>query len=280
MKRLSSAASALLLHGVRSCATSAPMTDEPLNTDARRGEWMQAMQAKYGDGAYQLFRPLYRDLVDEMRREANTSPPTPNEGWTVEINDAANLVIARREANVADKTGRVVAYTNIRMANPPKLHQGMYMADFFAVEVLVERNGVIMHFSTCAIERQMHMRNVRVHAADALGPGTDLMALDADALWSKHNLLYDGPCLSHLEVDMLSELHEVMMDHHVDMSFVLWMADWTNFAEHVSATRWMLGLMDAVIPEGRRGGEEDFLTEEEMTELSSPVVEFTASRDE
>ncbi|CUG90007.1 Hypothetical protein, putative [Bodo saltans] len=287
MKRLSTAFPSLVLHGVRACSSTSTAVElppqaldgEPLNTNARRGEWVQAMQEKYGEGAFQLFRPLYRDLVDEMRREANTAPPTPKKGWSVALDDKVNLVVARREANAAEKTGRVVAYTNIKMANPPKLHQGMYMADFFPVEALVERNGVIMHFSSCAIDRRLHLRNVRAYAVDALGPGTDIMSLDANVLWSTHNLLYDGPCLWHLEVDMLNEMYELMMDHAVDMDFVLWMGDWATYAEHVAATRWMLGLMDAVIPEDRRGGEEDFLLEEEMEELSNPPPDYTSSRD-
>lgn len=250
----------------------------PPNTAESRSEWVRAMQEKYGEGTFNLFRPLYRDLVDEVRREAQTKPPAPHKGWSVEVSNEQNVIVARKAENTEERTGRVLAYTHIKVGNPPKLHQGLLFVDFFPVEVLVERNGVVLHFSTCAIEGQMHLRNVRVHKSDALGVDTHLLDVNPATLWARHNLLYDGPCLWHIETDMQSELHEIMMDHGVDMQVVLWLAEWAHFAEHAAAVRWMLGLMEAVLPEGRRGGEDDFLTVEEMEELSKPAEEWLAAR--
>ncbi|CCW61175.1 unnamed protein product [Phytomonas sp. EM1] len=39
--------------------------------------WARAMAEYYGPGNYQLFRPLYKDLCDEIRNEFGTKPPPP-----------------------------------------------------------------------------------------------------------------------------------------------------------------------------------------------------------
>ncbi|CCD18150.1 hypothetical protein, conserved (fragment), partial [Trypanosoma vivax Y486] len=123
--------------------------------------WSRAMEAKYGAGTYKLFRPLYKDLADEMRREALTKPPPPMDGWVARHDEAENLAVFSRAGDEGARTGRVVAYCPIVMGNPPKLNDLLHAVDWFPVEALVERNGVVLHFSVAASEGGMHMRNVR-----------------------------------------------------------------------------------------------------------------------
>lgn len=67
----------------RLCVTTAGALTVPhrrLSTEeivSEEQQWTAAMADKYGAGNYQLFRPLYKDLCDEIRREYYTKPPPP-----------------------------------------------------------------------------------------------------------------------------------------------------------------------------------------------------------
>ncbi|RNF24889.1 uncharacterized protein Tco025E_02502 [Trypanosoma conorhini] len=236
--------------------------------------WTQAMEGKYGPGTYRLFRALYKDLADEMRREAGARPPPPVDGWTVRHDAATNLAVFERAADAAARTGRVVAYSPIEVANPPRLNALLYFLDWFPVEVLVSRNGVVVHFSMAANEGGMHMRNVRAYRETA-----QLLATTDDATWVRRHLHYDGPCLWHLELDVQNELYDVMQDHGVTLDWMRWAAGWVYYLEHVAYLRWSVGVLEQLIPSAQRGGEEDFLTPEEKEELERPVEEWLAGLD-
>ncbi|CBH17959.1 hypothetical protein, conserved [Trypanosoma brucei gambiense DAL972] len=263
-----------------------------LSTDTTGDEataWSHAMEAKYGTGTYKLFRPLYKDLSDEMRLEAYTKPPAPMQGWSVHHDEAVNLAIFSHKGDSRSRTARVVAYSPITVENPESLNPLLYFMDWYPINVLMERNGVIVHFSIASTEGGMHMRNVRVYKAqDELSPNDPekqdlpnrdsecerLMSTTDDAAWVRHNLYYDGPCLWHLELDMLNELYDVMQDHGVTLDWVRWVAEWVHYLEHVSYVRWTLGVLQELIPVDERGPEDDFLTSEEKEALATPPEEW------
>ncbi|KEG07594.1 hypothetical protein DQ04_09321000 [Trypanosoma grayi] len=227
------------------------------------------METKYGAGAYKLFRPLYKDLADEMRREVCAKPPPPIDGWTVRHDEAGNLAVFTRAADTKARTARVVAYSPVVMANPPKINELLYFLDWFPVEVLMARNGVIVHFSMATNEGGMHMRNVRAYKEES-----QLLEVTDDAAWVRRNLHYDGPCLWHLELDMQNELYDVMQDHGVTLDWMRWAAEWVYYFEHVAYVRWSLGMLQQLIPPAQRGPEDDFLTAEEKAALSKPAEDW------
>ncbi|KAH9598157.1 Mitochondrial glycoprotein [Trypanosoma melophagium] len=237
--------------------------------------WARAMEEKYGPGAFKLFRPLYKDLADEMRREGTTRPPPPMDGWSVRHDEAGNIVVFTRAADEKERLGRIVAYSPIEIANPPKINDLLYFVDWFPVEVMVVRNGVIVHFSMAANEGGMHMRNVRAYKEES---NDLLLSTTDDAIWVRQNLYYDGPCLWHLELDMQNELYDVMQDHGITLDWMRWAAQWVYFLEHVAFVRWNLGMLEQLIPSDQRGPEEDFLTLEEKEELSKPLEEWLEGR--
>nr|CCC95538.1 unnamed protein product [Trypanosoma congolense IL3000] len=268
---------------VSHCALSTECVEDEVT------RWNRAMEVKYGSGAYKLFRPLYKDLADEMRREAYTKPPPPIEGWSVRHDEEVNLAIFTRHGDVNARTARIVAYAPIAVGNPPKLNDMLYFVDWYPIEVLMERNGAIVHFSVAASEGGMHMRNVRAYSARdgslaGSGEGREgshdsaqreaLLSTSDDAVWVRHNLYYDGPCLWHLELDLQNELYDVMQDHGVTLDWVRWAAEWVYYLEHVAYVRWSLGMLYELIPPAQRGPEEDFLTTEEREALAVPVEDW------
>lgn len=228
--------------------------------------WARAMEEKYGPGTYKLFRPLYKDLADEMRREVDVRPPPPMDGWSVRHDEAVNLAVFTRDADENARMGRVVAYSPIEMANPPKLNELLHFIDWFSVEVLLTRNDVILHFSMAANEGGMHMRNVRAYRSEQ-----HLLSTTDDATWVRRHFYYDGPCLWHLELDLQNELYDVMQDHGITLDWIRWTAGWVFYLEHVAYLRWNVGMLEQLIPSPHRGAEEDFLTAAEKEELSKPV---------
>lgn len=238
---------------------------------------LKDMQDKYGEATYALFRPLYVDLVDEMRSEATTRPPAPMSGWDVRYDDETNRAVFSKSD---DTDAKITAFCPVVMANPPKLHPSIYFVDFFPIDVYIERNGVVMHFAVGAVEKGLHVRNVRVHRRDALEKscGLSIPGSSPNSKWAGHNLLYDGPCLDHLEMAFKRELYDILMDYGVTTDFVVWAAQWTSYLEHQQAVRWMLNMMEVVLPPSQRGDEGDFLSNEEAEKFSSSAEEWLAPR--
>lgn len=194
------------------CSHMSAADGETISAEEAEQLWLREMEAKYGEGTYQLFRPLYKDLCDEMRREYFTKPPppilveqptkaaraapnTPHQKsqemvgeerveaqappatfvstdetssphqvtWSVVYQPANNCVVFRRDAVPSLRQGRVVAYSKVVVADPPKLNSLLTFADWCPIEVMIERRGVIMHLSVACNEGGMHMRNVRMY---------------------------------------------------------------------------------------------------------------------
>ncbi|KAG5489554.1 hypothetical protein GH5_00428 [Leishmania sp. Ghana 2012 LV757] len=333
-------------------------------------QWGRAMAGKYGSGNYQLFRALYKDLCDEIRREYYTKPPPPlpdtrttraspsmgaseaacgvNGGaeqdiksassgsarqssgasdatattspteaeglpagseredgtdeaanaalqaarpppplhtdlicgdgsWSVQHRPEDNIVVFHRDAVEAGRLAAVHAWGRIELKDPPRLNAVLTFADWIPIEVCVERNDIIIHFSMASNEGGMHMRNVRVYAPKSAEERAALLDPSDDGAYARKNFYYDGPCLWHLEQDMLNELYDVMQDHGVTLDWIRWAASWVFYLEHVHYVRWNLGMLEELIPSSVRGPEEDFLLPEEKALLEEPVEDWLSA---
>ncbi|EPY39536.1 hypothetical protein AGDE_04392 [Angomonas deanei] len=261
-------------------------------------DWILYQGDKYGEGNYQLFRPLYKELCDEVRREYYAKPPPPletkepawvggegkaedNGRWSTRYSRAHNTLVFTRPAMPRAGLGRVAAYATVELKNPDKLNDVLLFADWFPIEVFVERKNIVLHFSIAANEGGMHMRNVRAYDATAAPTEADVdwleLLMDGTTLEAavvRHEHFYDGPCLLHLELDLQGELYDVMQDHGVHLEWVRWAASWVFYAEHLRYTRWGLDLLETLIPTAVQGPEEDFLLEAERELLDEPVEDW------
>jgi hypothetical protein len=164
------------------------------------------------------------------------------------------------------------------MRDPPSLNESISSVDWFVVDLLVERSGVIFHAMLSNIEGQLHVRNVKAYRSDVV-EGITLDDVSKEAHWRRTNLIYDGPCLWHLEMDVVQELFEIVMDHGVYPETLDWMGDWVAYAEHIQYVKWMLGMMEVAIDKDSLGPQEDFLSDKELEELATPVTEWLPSRE-
>ncbi|XQJ31865.1 hypothetical protein NXY56_007990 [Leishmania guyanensis] len=344
----------VVTHGRRALSTEKPVDGET--------QWVRAMGSKYGPGNYQLFRALYKDLCDEIRREYYTKPPPPplatrttnassslaaaevtpgikdsssgvarqssgaggadvtaspthTEGmsaaperedgisevthaaqqtaasrllwqpeetygdgsWSVQHRPEDNVVVFHRDAVKEGRLAAVHAWARIELKDPPRLNAVLTFADWIPLEVCVERNGVILHFSMASNEGGMHMRNVRVYAPKSALERAAFLDPSDDGEHARKNFYYDGPCLWHLEQDMLNELYDVMQDHGVTLDWIRWAASWVFYLEYVNYVRWNLGMLEELIPSSVRGPEEDFLLPVEKALLEEPVEDWLSA---
>ncbi|KPI87298.1 hypothetical protein ABL78_3635 [Leptomonas seymouri] len=324
-------------------------------------QWLNTMASKYGPGNHQLFRPLYKDLCDEIRREYYTKPPPPppvarttrrrnggsssnnneqvddpasssheeaktkeangsqeggssavgegNSGsvgiaasgdgkeaadsehplpqaptppepaygdgtWSVQYRPEYNVVTFHRAAVKEGRLAEIHAWSRIELKDPQRLNAVLTFADWIPIEVCVERNGVMIHFSMASNEGGMHMRNVRVYAPASEEERASLVDPSEDGDRARKKLYYDGPCLWHLELDFQNELYDVMQDHGISLNWVQWAASWVFYLEHVSYVKWSLGLLEELIPSTLRGPESDFLSAAEKALLEEPVEDW------
>ncbi|KAI5691452.1 Mitochondrial glycoprotein [Leishmania braziliensis] len=344
----------VITQGRRALSTEKPVDGET--------QWVRAMGSKYGPGNYQLFRALYKDLCDEIRREYYTKPPPPplatrttnassslaaaeaapgtrdsssgaakqssgaggagvtaspthaegmseaseREGgigevtpaaqqtaasrllwqpeetygdgsWSVQHRPEDNVVVFHRDAVKEGRLAAVHAWARIELKDPPRLNAVLTFADWIPLEVCVERNGVILHFSMASNEGGMHMRNVRVYAPKSALERAAFLDPSDDGEHARKNFYYDGPCLWHLEQDMLNELYDVMQDHGVTLDWIRWAASWVFYLEYVNYVRWNLGMLEELIPSSVRGPEEDFLLPVEKALLEEPVEDWLSA---
>ncbi|AYU83763.1 hypothetical protein conserved [Leishmania donovani] len=348
----------VVAHGRRTLSTEELVDEET--------QWTRAMGSKYGFGNYQLFRALYKDLCDEIRREYYTKPPPPppatrttgvspslaapeaspevhggadsgandtssgatkhssvaggadatssltqgggmpaasqredstgetaraaretaatppsqpeetygDGSWSVQHRPEDNVVVFHRGAVKRGRLAAVHAWARIELKDPPRLNAVLTFADWIPIEVCVERNGIVIHFSMASNEGGMHMRNVRVYAPKSAEERAVLLDPSDDGEYARKNFYYDGPCLWHLELDMLNELYDVMQDHGVTLDWIRWAASWVFYLEHVNYLRWNLGMLEELIPSSLRGPEEDFLLPVEKALLAEPVEDW------
>jgi len=299
-------------HATSTAAAAADTPPEASPADPHEGAVDAAefaLRDKYGEGNLVFFRALYKDLISEMSCEGATKPPPPlvassttvtsaappasSSSWHVRYDSTTNMMVfdkkggdtrSNGEAHGDAEDGRVRIYAPVKMGNPPKMHQGLYMVDFFVLEALIYRNGVVLHYSLCVLESSLHVRNVRAYRRDVLAtngetppPLEDVMDISMDANWRRHHLFYDGPCMYHLELGLQNELYDIMMDYGVTPDVAQWAAQWVSYVEHREFVRWSLGCMNHCISAERRGPEQDFVTEEEVERLANPPEEWLAS---
>ncbi|KAG5490281.1 hypothetical protein JKF63_00401 [Porcisia hertigi] len=354
----------VVMHGRRAFSTEELVNEET--------QWTRSMVKKYGTGNYMLFRALYKDLCDEIRREYYTKPPPPPPGttrttstsplplspgaapnahgwakrevnttftgtpgrqsssvdvagssasptqaevipeasasedsddgtvhstqkaaegcspwqpdetygdgsWSVQHRVEDNVVVFHRDAVKQGRLAVVHAWARIELKDPPRLNAVLTFADWIPIEVCVERNGVIVHFSMASNEGGMHMRNVRVYAPKSREECAALLDPSDDGAYVRNNFYYDGPCLWHLEQDMLNELYDVMQDHGISLDWIRWASSWVFYLEHVNYVRWNLGMLEELIPTSVRGPEEDFLLPVEKALLEEPVEDWLSA---
>lgn len=77
-----------------------------------------------------------------------------------------NTPSAAKLTQEAAASAHVWAYAKVQITDPPKINALLSFVDWCAIEVFVERNDTILHFSIACNEGGMHMRNVRVYDAN------------------------------------------------------------------------------------------------------------------
>ena len=237
------------------------------------------MFEKYGEGTFRLYRALYKDLCDEMRREVHAKAPAPflfaEDPWKVTHDEANNQLLFERPANEAKGRGRVIVYTEVKVGDPPRMNDLLTFTTWYAPEALIERNGHVLHVSMSQAECNMHMRNIRVYKSFP-----ELFDTSVNGHWARTNLMYDGPCLFHLELQMQQELYEVTMDHGIHTDFMMWVSQWVYFAEHRAWVKWALSTLKTVLPADRIASEDDVLTKAEQQILAEPSEQWLAQREQ
>jgi hypothetical protein len=232
---------------------------------------------QHGEGTFRFFRALYKDLCDEMRREQYAKPPPPLEfagtRWRVIHDEANNQLLFERPADEAKGLGKVIVFTPLKMGDPPRMNELLTFTTWYAADALIERNGTVMHVALAQAECNMHMRNIRMYKSFP-----EIFDTSINGHWARTNLLYDGPCLFHLELKLQQELYEVMMDHGVNAKFMEWLSQWVYFAEHTAWVRWALGTLRVLLPLDSIESESEVLTKEEMMILEEPAEQWLAQR--
>jgi hypothetical protein len=247
------------------------------------------MQQKLGEGTYDLYRAVYKDLCDEMRREEIARAPPPVAGWTVEHKTGTRYVAFRRTRR-PEEDFEVVVQCEVAIVDPRTINEVMQFLNWYPMEILIRREGYVCHIAACYVESQPQVRGVRIYhddKDDPNGPRLDMAASGADmrAMFERTNLRYDGPFHGHLELDLITECFDMMLDVGCDCYFMRMVADWIAYLEHVEHTRWLLNVLDAAAPQVRhpvgdedRFAEEDFVAREERILLDQTAEEWMPQR--
>ena len=105
-------------------------------------------------------------------------------------------------------------------------------------------------------------------------PDRDIFKFDADADYQRHFRRYDGPFIRHLELDLQTELMDLLLDVGLTTWVGKMMAEWVSYFEHVEHVRWLLRMMDRVIPDQEYlHSETQLITLEERRALDEIVEE-------
>lgn len=260
------------------------------------------MQTRYGEGTYDLYRSLYKDLSDEMRREVHAKPPPPMEEWRIEHQPGSAFVgfVHEPPAGTPASISRVYAWTNVTLADPNQMNEVLTFLNWYPIEACVVRNGVIMHFSVAYVEGSLHLRNVRVYRDEYFidgvrtAPGAPEVAPEdavkafkerygllaqntRDVQYARQFVRYDGPYLGHLELDIQTEVTDIMMDNGVNPDFLKFCGSWVAYLEHTEYVRWTLTFLKALVKEGFPK-EAMLLSKEERFELDMLAEEWLPAR--
>jgi hypothetical protein len=227
------------------------------------------MQAEMGGGNFDIYRSLYKEMSDELRREITAKPPAPIDGWTVQHTPGTGHVGFMKKS--PGTTGsHVYAWAKVELADPEQMNEVLTFLNFYPIEACIVRRGHVCHFSVSYVEGNMHLRNVRIYK-DATG---QLAQFAADINYVRQNLRYDGPFIGHLEMYVLTELYDIMQDHGVDVNFLRYCGSWVAYLEHVEYIRWIRGFMRAVAPDTPITDETKLLSKEEKEELDTVAEEW------
>lgn len=256
------------------------------------------MQQKMGEGTYDLYRALYKDLCDEMRREEIARGPPPVAGWVAEHEPGTRFVKFTRTKR-AEEDFEVTVESEVAIVDPRTINEVMQFLNWYPFEIFIRREGYVCHISACYVEAQPQVRGVRIYYDDRADPnarGLDMAASESDvpSAYERRNLRYDGPFHGHLELDQITELFDLMLDVGCDCYFMRMASDWIAYFEHVEHTRWMLNSLDAVAPQVRHPitaaeaapgqepeyefVEEDFIAREERIQLDQTAEEWMPAR--
>jgi len=98
----------------------------------------------------------------------------------------------------------------------------------------------------------------------------------AAAFESIRHMLYDGPCLWHLELDFQNELYDIMQDYGIHLDFVRWVSKWVFYYDHRLSVQWHSEVLMKLIPPALQGraSEDDFLTPEEKGKFDEPASDW------
>jgi hypothetical protein len=233
---------------------------------------------KYGEGSYDLYRALYKELCDEMRREKHIRPPPPYRAWQAEhVPGTKQVSFVRPPAFEGDAT--VYAWGALELGDPSMMNEMLTFLSWHPIEACIVRGNHVMHFVCSCGEHQMHLRNIRVYHDEEgklARPGVTSAAVEVAHI--RQNLRYDGPFISHLEFDLQTEMWDLAMDHDINGDFLRFAADWIVFLEHVEYARWLRSMLEATVP-GGIAEEHEVLCAEERMELDSVLEQWMPVRE-
>jgi hypothetical protein len=231
---------------------------------------IESGKVEYGDDTYTLYRSLYKELAEEMRREIFSRPPAPLDYWQVLHAPNTRFVTFVREEGMAHNA-RAVMYTDLDIRDSPQMNPTIAMADWLPIDAFIIRGKIVMHFAAAAIDNSLHIRNVRCYRdKDGI-----LATADLGMSYIRDHLRYDGPAIIHMEQDVQTELWDIFHDYGFDESLFRWVSHWTYYHEHVEYVRWLRNFLHLVLPNSVRE-ETELLSREERVELDAASGEFFA----
>lgn len=82
-----------------------------------------------------------------------------------------------------------------------------------------------------------------------------------------------------LELKLQQELYEIMMDHGVNVDFMMWVSQWVYFVEHQAWLNWTINILNNLIPIEKIESEDDVLTKAEQEILKERTEDWLPARD-
>lgn len=240
------------------------------------------MQSKLGEGTYDLYRAVYKDLCDEMRREIHARAPGPCEGWQAKHDPYTRFITFTRTKR-PEEDFEVVVHAEVAIQDPKTINEVMQFLNWYPFEVFVRRGEYTAQMSCCFVESAPQIRNMKIFHDEK----NELACSGRDFVntYKRTFLRYDGPFQGHLELDMQTEMFDFMLDVGIDCYFLRYASEWVAFCEHQEYTRWLVDLLDAAAPQVRfpKEGEfefteECFVSREERQALDQQAEEWMPER--
>ena len=240
------------------------------------------MQSKLGEGTYDLYRAIYKDLCDEMRREVFARAPAPVAGWTAHHEPYTRFMTFKRTKR-PEEDFEVIVHAEVAIQDPKTINEVMQFLNWYPFEVFIRRGEYTSQMSCCFVESNPQIRNFKIYHDEK----DELRASLKDEVIShkRTHLRYDGPFQGHLELDLQTEMFDFMLDVGIDCYFLRYASEWVAFCEHQEYTRWAMNVLDAAAPQVRfpkegdyEYNEEDFVAREERMGLDQQAEEWMPER--